>query len=138
MSAVSIIKKLAMFSNNLNYKHPIFRLISFILFLQEIRNGNKINKILLLYSVLSTFLIFRVYPDQIRQISNKISKLWHDFIIKLFYTIKFSFLSFILDYGWRNYFSIYYQFFSLSIRLYNFLCLWSFIIGYSIERSLNH
>lgn len=81
MSAVSIIKKLAMFSNNLNYKHPIFRLISFILFLQEIRNGNKINKILLLYSVLSTFLIFRVYPEQIRQISNKISKLWHDFII---------------------------------------------------------
>lgn len=75
METVSIIKKLALFSSNLNYKHPIFKLISLILLLHEVKNGNKINKVLLLYSIMSTLLIFRVFPEQISHISNKISKL---------------------------------------------------------------
>lgn len=42
--------------------HPLIKVVSFIVFLYELKYGSKFNKILLLYSTVATLMLIRVMP----------------------------------------------------------------------------
>lgn len=73
-----IIKQLSNQSYKILLKeHPLLRILNIAFILFEFKYGNKFNKLLLIYSVISTIMLLRIVPSEnaVKNVFKKLAKL---------------------------------------------------------------